>query len=104
MRWRNEAISEFTPLLAPPRPARADWLIYTDAATDPPEISALIFNGKSAAAELDTCYDQGLSVVWNYLFRHTALIYGLELLALVAFFETHVPPSSGKLLLGLPGQ
>ena len=101
-RWK-EVIAEFTPRLAIPRPARADWLIYTDASTDPPEICALIFNGKSEAVERETCYAQGLSVVWSYLFRHTALIYGLELLALVTFSKL-TPPSSGQLLLGIPGQ
>ena len=27
--------------------------------------------------------------IWSYFFRNTALIYGLELLALVLFFEDH---------------
>ena len=35
LRWWGEVIAEFTPRLATPRPARADWLIYTDSATDP---------------------------------------------------------------------
>ena len=33
--WRIRAIPEFTPRQAIPRPCRADWLMYTDASTDP---------------------------------------------------------------------
>ena len=35
LRWWGDVIAEFDPRLSAPRPARADWLIYTDAATDP---------------------------------------------------------------------
>ena len=34
--WLHGVIAEFTPRLAIPLPSRADWLIYTDAASGPP--------------------------------------------------------------------
>ena len=95
LRWWDEVASEFAPRLAIPRSARADWLIYTDAATEPTTICALIPHGNSSSPQLDTCYDQRLSAARGYLFRHTALIYGMELLSLVAFFETHSPRLRG---------
>ena len=84
-------IADFTPRLAKVRPARADWLIYTDAATDPAKLCALVFRGDRTYPVLDTLATAKVDTPWIYLFRHTALIFGLELLALVAFFELRAP-------------
>lgn len=43
--WRNGVIAEFTPRLAVPRPPAADWLVYTDAAAEPPTLRELLFRG-----------------------------------------------------------
>ena len=89
--WRFAVIADFTPRLARVRPTRADWLIYTDAATDPPRLCALLFRGDCSFPLLDTLASASVDLPWLYLFRHTALIFGLELLALVAFFELKSP-------------
>ena len=96
LRWWQSVIAEFTPRLAIPRPARADWLIYTDAATHPPTLCALLFKGSSFSPVLDLCASQRTAVTWDYLFRNTALIYGLEMLALVSFFEDQAPRLRGS--------
>ena len=89
--WRLHIIAEFTPRIAVPRPRRADWLIYTDAATEPATLCGLLFRGDSTTPSLGACCSQRTAVTWEYMFRYTALIYGIELLALVAFFEDHAP-------------
>lgn len=89
--WWRDIISDFAPRLARNRPARADWLIYTDAATDPTKLCALLIRGDCSRPSLDTLATARVDAPWIYLFRHTALIYGLELLALVAFFELQAP-------------
>ena len=52
---------------------------------------------------MDTLATARVDVPWIYLFRHTALIFGLELLALVAFFELKAL-LCGHLLLDLSRQ
>ena len=91
MSRRLRIIAEFARRLSVPRPSRADWLIYTDAATEPATLRALLFRGDSDTPSLDACCSQRTAVTWDYLFRTTSLIYGLELLALVAFCEDHAP-------------
>ena len=73
------------------RPSRANWLIYTDAATDPAMLRALLFRGDCDRPSLHTLATARADVPWCYLFRHTALVFGLELLALVSFFELRAP-------------
>ena len=90
--WWARAIADFTPRLAIPRPSRPDWLIYTDAATDPPSLFALLFEGRRASPRLrDLCASTRAPVTWPYLSRRTSLIYGLELLPLVLFMEAWAP-------------
>ena len=43
--WRGEVIAEFTTRIAVPLPTRHRWLIYTDDATNPPILRALLFHG-----------------------------------------------------------
>ena len=74
----------------------ADCLIYTDSATDSPWIFASRFNGKTMTPALNTLRAAPVPTVWLYLFRHTCLIYGLELLALVAYFEDHALSIQGR--------
>ena len=45
-RWWAGAIAEFTPRLAVPRTLRPHWILYTDDATNHPEICALLFSGR----------------------------------------------------------
>ena len=94
--WWRAAIADFTPRIAVPILPIADWVIYTDAATEPPIICALLFNGKSRTPQLLKECAARVPVTWPYLFRRTALIYGLELLALVAFYEDHAPSIRGS--------
>ena len=44
---------------------------------------------------MDTLATARVDVPWMYLFRHTALIFGIGLLALVAFFELNAPSLRG---------
>ena len=86
-RWWRDVVEDCTPRVATPRPRRPHWIIYTDAATDPPLLCALLFHGGRSSPALHTVCSARAPLIWSYFFRHTALIYGLEMLALVLFFE-----------------
>lgn len=73
-----------------------DWIVYTDAATGPPSLCALLFDGKAKSSQLRTECSDRAPVTWSYLFRKTALIVGLELIALLAYFEDFAPSLRGK--------
>ena len=96
MEWWASIIAEFTPRLARPRPLKPDWLIYTDAATKPARICALLFHGGRSSPDLHSCYSPKVDIAWPYLFRRTYLIYGLGLLDLVLFFEEAAPLLQGS--------
>ena len=96
LEWWRSIIADFTPRIAVSRSQIADWIIYTDAATDPPSLCALLFDGKAKSPQLRTECSSRAPVTWSYLFRTTALIYGLELLASVAYFEDFAPQLRGK--------
>ena len=49
----------------------------------------MLFDGESRTPALKTLCAAQVPTVWLYIFRHTCLIYGLELSALVAYFEDH---------------
>ena len=57
---------------------------------------ALLFNGQARRPELRTLCDAAVPAVRPYLFRYANRIYGLELLALVLFFEDWAPFLQGK--------
>ena len=59
-------------------------------------ICALLFHGGRSSPDLHSCYSSKVDIAWRYLFRHTNLIYGLELLALVLFFEESAPLLQGS--------
>ena len=94
--WRQQIIAYCAPRLARTRPARADWLIYTDAATDHAKLCALLFRGDFSRPSIDTLATARVDNPWIYLFRRNSLIFGLDLLALVAFFELRVPCLRGS--------
>ena len=96
LEWWASIIAEFAPRLDSPRPLKPDWIIYTDAASTPARICALLFYGNRTSPDLHSCFSSGVDVAWHYLFRHTNLIYGLELLALVLFFEETAPRLQGS--------
>ena len=76
-------------------PPTLDWLLYTDAASNPPCICALLFVPRKGTNGLDS---QRVAFVrpWAQLFRQTCLIFGLELLALAAFVEDFAPHLAGQ--------
>ena len=84
MEWWRHIIADFAHRIAAPFSPIADWAIYTDAASEPPAICALLFDGKSTRPRLMKECAANVPVTWPYLFRRTNLIYGLELLALLA--------------------
>ena len=90
-RRRSSVISDFTHRIATPRPSRTDWLIYTDASSTPFRLCAMLFRGASASPSLHTQCSADVDVTWPYLLRRTNLIFGLELLALVLFFDDSAP-------------
>ena len=94
--WWRDVLADFSPRLATPRPKRPHWLIYTDAATNPPRLCALIFPGSKSTPDLQFLFSSSAAVSWTYLFRWTNLIFGLELLALVLLFEDHAPFLAGQ--------
>ena len=93
--WWKQVIEEFTPRVAVPRPIRPHWILYTDAATSARLLCAVLFVGDCSRPQIKACCTSAASIPWVHLFRHTALIYGLELLALVAFFEDWGPRLAG---------
>ena len=95
--WWARSIADFTPRLATPRPRRPGWLIYTDAATDPPSLCALLFEGRRPTPRQRTlCASTRVPVTWPNLFRLTSLIYGLGLLSIVLFVEDWAPILQGS--------
>ena len=94
--WWQSVIADFTPRLAVPRPIRPHWIIYTDSATTPPRLCDLLFDGATSSPSLHLLCSSRATVTWTYLFRWTRLIFGLELLAIVLFFEDHAPFLRGK--------
>ena len=94
--WWKQIVEEFRPRIAIPRPIRPHWILYTDAATSTRLLCAVLFHGDSSTPRIKVCCDSAAPIPWVHLFRHTALIYGLELLALVAFFEDWAPRLSGS--------
>ena len=88
-RWWKEVIEDCTPRVATPRPRRPHWIVYTDAATTPPMLCALLFHGGRSTPVLHTACSARAPAIWPYFSRPTALIYGLEMLALVLFFEDY---------------
>ena len=95
MAWWLEMLSDFAPTICRPLSKRFGWLVYTDAATNPPCLCALLFDMKKRPSELDTVLT-AFARPWNLLFKRTCLIFGLELLALAAFLEEKVPFLAGK--------
>ena len=90
--WWDRVIADFAPRPAIPRPRRPDWLIYTDDATDPPALRALLFEGRCSSPQLRILRASDRApVTWPQLFRSTALIFGLELSALVLVMEYWAP-------------
>ena len=96
LRRRGAAISSLTPRWVANRPMRVPWLVYTDAATHPPKICALLFAGTADQTSLRGQWTDDVSSEWSFLFRRTALIFGLELLALVAFVDSAAPQLGGS--------
>ena len=94
--WWKQVIEEFTPRISVPRPLRPHWILYTDAATSTRLLCAVLFHGDSSTPHIKACCTSAAPIPWEYLFRHTTLIYGLELLALVAFFEDWAPRLAGS--------
>ena len=74
----------------------ADWLIYTDADPTPPRLRALLFRANSPHPDIRALCSASVHVARPYLFRRTNLIFGLELLALVLFFEDWAPFLRGR--------
>ena len=93
MAVRND--HHFPPRVCRPLAKKFDWLLYADAATNPPCICALLFDPWEAGASLDT---QMVAFVrpWTQMFKQTCLIFGLELLALAALAEDHGPRLAGQ--------
>ena len=90
-----DLIRAFSPRISRPLSDEYDWLIYTDAATNPPCLCALIFNPMTAAVRLDAQL-VAFARPWTSLFKDTCLISGLEHLALTAFFEDMGPMLEGE--------
>ena len=53
------------------------------------------FTGCRSSPDLNTACAARSPAIWSYIFHNDALIYGLELLALVIFFEDHADSLMG---------
>ena len=65
---RKAIIADFAHRIAAPLKPVADWVIYTDAATNPPIVCALLFNIKSRTTPLLKERTACFPVTWPYLF------------------------------------
>ena len=95
LEWRRRINADFTPLIDFPRPPIAGWILYTDAAPEPPVICALLFNGKSRRPNLTKECAVHVPAKWPYRFRKTNLVYGLGLLPSLRSLRITRPPSGG---------
>ena len=86
-RFRADAIADFAPLVAVPRPDMPHWAIYTDAATNPPMLCTLLRRGDRTSPALHTACSARAPAAWPYLLRLACLIYVSQLLELTLFFE-----------------
>lgn len=93
--WWHDIIIAFSPRICRPLSTKFDWLIYTDAASNPPNICALLFDPKTGKAKLDTIKTAFVRP-WAHVFKKTCLIFGLELLALTACMEDWAPFLAGR--------
>ena len=96
LRWWESTIRSLQPRWVTDRPTSVPWLVYTDAATHPPKLCALLFNATARETDLVGEWTADVFEQRCFLFRHTALIFGLELLAVVAFFEQLAPKLAGQ--------
>ena len=97
--WWGDLVDEFAPRVAAHRPTRPHWRIYTDDSDIPPHALRSFVSWRSFAPSSSrrlfgpSCYGLALHVPKD------CLIYGLELSALVLFFEdraaTRAGPSAG---------
>ena len=85
--WWGKVVRSFSPRVCIPRSQYCDWVVYTGAATSPPRLCALRFAGAMRETRQVQQLSSSAPTIWQYLFRKTCLIFGLELLALVAFLE-----------------
>ena len=84
-------IADSPPRLDIPRLLRPDWDIYTDAASKPPMICALLSEWRRSSPQLRLLCSARVAVTWSYLLRWTSLIFGLGVLDLVLFSEDWPP-------------
>ena len=96
LRWWEVTIRSLTPRRVCTLPKSVKWILYTDAATNPPRICALLFEGTTSTTQLWGEWASDVPIAWCNIFHRTNLILGLELLALVAFFEQLAPRLSGQ--------
>ena len=89
--WRLASSGDFSPRLAVPRPPRPRWILYTDASTNRLKLRALLVHGDKRRPALRTFCADSASAPRSYLFLQAALIFGLELLAIEAFFGDRAP-------------
>ena len=96
LRGRGGAIRPIAPRRVAVRPRISRWVVYTDAATQHPNPCALLFDASSPDFTWAGQWAADASAPWCCLFRRTTLIFGPELLALVAFFGQISPRLEGK--------
>ena len=67
--WWGRGIRSFSPRISRPCAHSCDWLVYTDAATNPPRLCALRFRGGTRAPRLESCSPMAVPSVWLNRFR-----------------------------------
>ena len=89
--WWLSLLASFAPRPLPHRPIYIRRIAYADAATSSSAIFALLFDSSAAAPTIHQSWTARSHTTWGYLFRNTARIIGLELLATLAFIEEFAP-------------
>ena len=89
--WWRSLLAVMAPRSLAPRPKLVPWIAYTDAATSSSMLCALLFDTSAPVPTIHRSWTARPNTTWDYLFRNTARILGLELLAILAFIEDFAP-------------
>ena len=86
LNWWCAVLTELKPRVARQIVHTPDFVIYSDAASTHVRIAAILFKGGSTGPPIIELLVKGRTpLFWIRMFHSTNLIYGLELLALLAF-------------------
>ena len=94
---RVAALMEFRPMVARPLARKPEFIFYTDAALVRNQIATALFEGQSGTRPvIKLLAVSSVPKYWAIEFIRTNMIYGVEMLALLAFIFTMRRRLAGK--------